>query len=59
MVPHLWVSSAPGWYRANILWIFSPVLRPRKLQGQILGANEIHTGFEPVTLCLTDKCSTN
>lgn len=28
--------SAPGWYRANILAIFSRVLRPRKLQGQIL-----------------------
>ena len=27
-------------------------------KGILQGTNEIHTGFEPVTLCLTDKCST-
>lgn len=47
--------SASRWYRTNILWIFSPVLRPRKLERQMryfyipttaIGSHRKHTKKE-------------
>ena len=54
---HTCLTSASRWYRTNILWIFSPVLRPRKLERQMryfyipttaIGSHRKHTKKEIV-----------